>query len=51
MIYKTNVLQAIDDIVNDRFPLTLSEAVYLAGLRTQALIGNCHEDIKTSDYM
>ena len=44
-------LQAIDDVSNDRFPVTLSESIYLAGLRAQALIGNYHDDIEYSDYV
>ena len=37
-------------MVNDRFPLTLSEAVYLAALRAQATLGNYHDDIELSEY-
>lgn len=45
------LFKAIDDISNDRFPLSLSEAVYLAGLRAQALFGKYHDDTSISDYV
>ena len=42
--------QAIDDVASDRFPVTLSEAVYLAGLRSQAALHDYHDDIEPADY-
>jgi myosin-7 len=42
--------QAIDDVVSDRFPLSLSEAVYLAGLRAQVVLGPYGERIDLVDY-
>ena len=42
--------QAIDDMASDRFPVTLSEAIYLAGLRSQATLHDYHDDLQSSDY-
>ena len=43
-------VQAIDDVVSDRFPLSLSEAAYLAGLRAQVVLGPYSERIDLVDY-
>ena len=42
--------QAVDDVVSDRFPLSLSEAVYLAGLRAQVVLGPYSDRIDLVDY-
>ena len=42
--------QAIDDLVSDRFPVNLSEAVYLAALRAQVVLGTT-EEVDLMDYM
>ena len=36
--------------MSDRFPLTLSEAVYLAGLRAQSVLGQFNDKIDLVDY-
>eukprot|EP00118_Oscarella_pearsei_P025077 m.307450 g.307450 ORF g.307450 m.307450 type:complete len:2013 (+) comp42307_c0_seq1:102-6140(+) len=41
--------QAIDDVVNDRFPVTFDEAVYLAALRAHVELGEFVED-QAFDY-
>lgn len=43
--------QAIDDIVSDRFPVSASEAVYLAALRAQVTLGSYSDDNALVDYM
>ena len=43
--------QAIDDVVSDRYPITVSEAVYLAALRAQVTLGKFSEDTNLTDYM
>ena len=45
-----SVSQAIDSVVSDRFPITLSEVVYLAGLRAQVVLGNSTDSIVLMDY-
>ena len=42
--------QAIDDVVSDRFPVSLAEAVYLAALRAQCVLGSFSEQINLVDY-
>lgn len=36
--------------MSDRFPLSLSEAVYLAGLRAQVILGPYSDRIDLVDY-
>ena len=43
--------QAIDDVVSDRYPVSISEAVYLAALRAQVTLGKFSEDTNLMDYM
>ena len=43
--------QAIDDVVSDRFPVTLTEAIYLASLRAQVVLGGFNEDANLVDYV
>ena len=43
--------QAIDDVVSDRYPVTISEAVYLAALKAQVTLGKFSEDTNLTDYM
>ena len=43
--------QAIDDVVSDRYPVTISEAVYLAALRAQVVLGKFSEDTNLTVYM
>ena len=43
--------QAIDDVVSDRYPVSISEAVYLAALRAQVTLGKFSEDTNLTDYM
>lgn len=43
--------QAIDDVVSDRYPVSLSEAIYLAALRAQAVMGGFSQDTDLMDYM
>ena len=43
--------QAIDDVVSDRYPVAISEAVYLAALRAQVTLGKFSEDTNLTDYM
>ena len=43
--------QAIDDVVSDRYPVSSSEAVYLAALRAQVVLGGFNEDADLMDYM
>ena len=43
--------QAIDDVVSDRYPVNNSEAVYLAALRAQVVLGKFSEDTNLTDYM
>ncbi len=42
--------QAIDDVVSDRFPVSVSEAVYLAALRAQVVLGTVSEQSNLVDY-
>ncbi len=42
--------QAIDDIVSDRFPVSVTEAVYLAALRSQVVLGSVSEQSNLTDY-
>lgn len=44
------LLQAVDDVVSDRYPLSLSEALYLAGLRAQVVLGPYSDRIDLVDY-
>lgn len=43
--------QAVDDVVGDRYPVTVNEAVYLASLRAQAVLGGYNEEANLTDYM
>ena len=43
--------QAIDDVVSDRFPVSLSEATYLAALRAQVVLGGLTEEVDLMDYL
>ncbi len=43
--------QAIDDVVSDRFPVTSAEAIYLASLRAQVILGGFNEDTNLVDYV
>lgn len=43
--------QAIDDVVSDRYPISLTEAVYLAALRAQVVLGAFSPDTNLTDYM
>lgn len=43
--------QAIDDVVCDRYPVTVAEAVYLGALRAQVVLGGFNEDTNLTDYM
>lgn len=43
--------QAIDDVVSDQYPLTPTEAVYLAALRSQVVLGGFNEEANLTDYM
>lgn len=43
--------QAIDDVISDRYPLSSSEAIYLAALRAQVVLGGFNEDTDLMDYM
>lgn len=43
--------QAIDDVVNDKFPVSVEEAVYLAALRAQATLGNYSDSSDLVDYV
>jgi len=43
--------QAIDDVVGDRYPVSLSEAIYLAALRAQSVMGGFSQDTDLMDYM
>ena len=43
--------QAIDDVVSDRYPVTPAEAVYLASLRAQVVLGGFSEDANLTDYV
>ena len=43
--------QSIDDVVSDRYPISISEAVYLAALRAQVTLGKFSEDTNLTDYM
>lgn len=43
--------QAIDDVVSDKYPVNISEAVYLAALRAQVVLGKFSEDTNLTDYM
>ena len=43
--------QAVDDVVCDRFPVTQSEAVYLAALRAQSVLGHFSDSTDLMDYM
>jgi hypothetical protein len=43
--------QAIDDVVCDRFPVTVPEALYLASLRAQVVLGGFSEDANLTDYV
>lgn len=43
--------QAVDDVVGDRYPVTVNEAVYLASLRAQAVLGGFNEEANLTDYM
>ena len=45
------VHQAIDDVVSDRFPVAYSEAVYLAGLRAQVILGPSSDEVDLMDYV
>lgn len=42
--------QAIDDVVSDRFPVTVTEAVYLAALRAQVVLGSLSDQSDLVDY-
>ena len=42
--------QAIDDVVSDRYPISLTEAVYLAALRAQVVLG-FSSNTNLTDYM
>ena len=43
--------QSIDDVLSDRYPVSISEAVYLAALRAQVTLGKFSEDTNLTDYM
>lgn len=43
--------QAIDDVVNDKFPVSVEEAVYLAALRAQVTLGNFTDSADLVDYV
>ncbi len=43
--------QAIDDVVSDRFPVSVAEAAYLAGLRAQAILGPPSDEVDLMDYV
>ena len=43
--------QAIDDVVSDRYPISPTEAVYLASLRAQVVLGGFSEDTNLVDYV
>lgn len=43
--------QAIDDVVSDRYPINLTEAIYLAALRAQVVLGGFSPDTNLTDYM
>ncbi len=43
--------QAVDDVVSDRFPVSPSEAIYLASLRAQVVLGGFNEEADLVDYM
>ena len=43
--------QAVDDVVSDRFPVSLSEAIYLAGLQAQIVLGSYADGTSLVDYM
>lgn len=43
--------QAIDDVVSDRYPVSVTEAVYLASLRAQVVLGGYNQDANLTDYV
>lgn len=43
-------MQAIDDVVSDRFPVTYEEAVHLAALRAHVTLGEYNDSINMTDY-
>ena len=43
--------QSIDDVVCDRYPVSVGEAVYLAALRAQVVLGGFNEDANLTDYV
>lgn len=45
------VMQAIDDVVSDRFPVTYEESVHLAALRAHVTLGEYSDSINMMDYM
>ena len=45
------LIQAIDDVVSDRFPVTYEEAVHLAALRAHVTLGEYSDSINMTDYM
>lgn len=47
----TSVIQAIDDVVSDRFPVTYEESVYLAALRAHVTLGEYSDSVNMTDYM
>lgn len=44
-------MQAIDDVVSDRFPVTYEEAVHLAALRAHVTLGEHSDSINMMDYL
>ena len=47
----SSLCQAVDDVLSDRFPVSLSEVVYLAALRAQVVLGPYSDRIDLVDYV